>query len=398
METILIVDDSEDSRRLLSAFLKREGFQLQEAADGANVLEICREQQPDMILLDVVMPIKDGYQTCKELKDNPETENIPVIFLSAKDDSSDKVKGLQLGAVDYITKPFDKAEVIARVKTQLKIHNLTRALSDSNRLLQEKQTKIEEDLKAAAQIQYALIPSSKPDLKEISFAWQFIPSDQSGGDIFNIHQLDHRTIVAYLVDVSGHGVPAAMVTVSVVQSLQPHGHTILDINGEKPFLSTARNPSEVLDILNKDYPIERFDKYFTIIYLTIDRFSGEMSYSSAGHPPPLLLRASGAIEQLNAGGPMMGLGDMLPFEEGHTRLMKGDRLFLHTDGITEYCRDKEFFGRSRLEREISNTKQLPLDSACERIINSMHEFGGDIQADDDITLVALEFNGQENIT
>ena len=396
MEKILVVDDNQDSRLLLAAILRKEGFTLDEAADGTSALQICREEPPDLILLDIVMPVKDGYETCRELKDHPKTEHIPVIFLSAKGDTSDKVKGLHLGAVDYITKPFDKAEVVARVKTQLKIHNLTRDLSESNEMLREKQRKIDEDLKAAAQIQAALLPSTKPDLEEYSFAWQFIPSDHSGGDIFNVHELDDRTVIAYLVDVSGHGVPAAMVTVSVVQSLQPHGRAILEPNGDKRSLSLVRKPSKVLDILNNEYPMERFDKYFTIVYLIIDRFSGEIAYSSAGHPPPLLMRASGIIERLDVGGPMIGLGDMLPFEDGQAQLMKGDRLFLHTDGITEYCHDEEFFGRHRLESEISRTRHLSLDSACQHIIAAIQEFGNGGKADDDITLVALEYLGRDH--
>jgi len=158
----------------------------------------------------------------------------------------------------------------------------------------------------------------------------------------------------------------------------------------------VRKPSKVLDILNNEYPMERFDKYFTIVYLIIDRFSGEIAYSSAGHPPPLLMRASGIIERLDVGGPMIGLGDMLPFEDGQAQLMKGDRLFLHTDGITEYCHDEEFFGRHRLESEISRTRHLSLDSACQHIIAAIQEFGNGGKADDDITLVALEYLGRDH--
>ncbi len=393
METILIVDDSKESRTLLSLILKKEGFNLLEANDGSQVPAICRQQQPDLILLDILMPGMDGYETCRELKAASETENIPVIFLSAKDDATDKVKGLVLGAVDYITKPYDKAEVVARVKTQLKIHALTEELFESNRILQVKQAKLEEDLAAAAHIQNALIPVAPPELNDFAFSWQFIPSDLSGGDIFNIHVIDEQTLVVYLIDVSGHGVPAAMVTVSIAQSLQPYGRLILRKDATQSGSPAIRSPSEVLRKLNEEYPLERFDKYFTISYVIIERVTGIIRYSNAGHPPPLLLRASGALEQLDAGGPMIGLGDLLPFEEGKLHLARGDRLFLHTDGITEHCRGEEFFGSKRLQAELTRTQDIPLDKACETIVGQLHNFGNGLKPLDDITLVALECTG-----
>jgi sigma-B regulation protein RsbU (phosphoserine phosphatase) len=393
VEKILIVDDSHDSRALLSLILKKEGFIPREVTDGSLVPAACRQELPDLILLDILMPGKDGYETCRELKSSPETQHIPIIFLSAQDSSSDKVKGLYLGAADYITKPFDKAEVIARVKTQLKIYNLTNALAESNRQLQKKQAKIDEDLAAAAQIQTALIPAASPVVEKFNFSWKFIPSDLSGGDIFNIHVLDDQTLVVYLADVSGHGVPAAMVTVSIAQSLQPHGTTVLRRTVESPARHETRPPVEVLRILNREFPIERFDKYFTISYITIDRCTGKIRYSSAGHPPPLLLRASGSLELLEEGGPMIGLGDLFTVEEGENQLQKGDRLFLYTDGITEHCLGDDFFGSERLHNELIRTKDLPLDQACGRVINQIYSFGEYIKAIDDITLLALEYTG-----
>lgn len=393
METILIVDDSKESRALLSLILQKEGFHLLEAGDGSQVPTICQQQQPDLILLDILMPGKDGFETCKELKASSETENIPVIFLSAKDDATDKVKGLVLGAVDYITKPYDKAEVVARVKTQLKIHALTEELFESNRILQVKQAKLEEDLAAAAHIQKALIPVAPPELKDFAFSWQFIPSDLSGGDIFNIHVIDDQTLIVYLIDVSGHGVPAAMVTVSITQSLQLSGQLIFRKDVAQHGKKAIRSPSAVLSKLNEEYPLERFDKYFTISYLIIDRVTGIIRYSNAGHPPPLLLRASGALEKLDEGGPMIGLGDLLPFKEGELHIAKGDRLFLHTDGITEHCRGQEFYGSKRLSEELIRTQDLPLGKACKVIVEHVLDFENGLKPLDDITLVALEYFG-----
>ena len=235
------------------------------------------------------------------------------------------------------------------------------------------------------------MPSVKPQIPELSFAWKFIPSDQSGGDIFNIHQLDDRHVAIYLADVSGHGVPAAMVTVSVVQSLQPHGRTILHRGADGLSDPAPRKPSDVLTVLNREYPIERFGKYFTMVYLILDRFSGELVYSNAGHPAPLLVRATGEVESLDEGGMLIGIDGPVPFEDGNKRLQKGDRVFLYTDGITEFGSDDDFYGVERFQVGLVETIQLELDAACERVIEQVMAYGPGLTADDDITLVAVEF-------
>ncbi|MCK8601233.1 hybrid sensor histidine kinase/response regulator [Desulfoferrobacter suflitae] len=138
-QKILIVDDSLTNRSLLRAILKKEGYRLVEAEDGEVAIRKALEEIPDLILLDIMMPHKDGFEVCTYLKSREETMAIPVIFLSAMSEKSDKVKGLNLGAVDYVTKPFNAAEVLARVRTQLKVYALTKRLFDANQALQEKQ-------------------------------------------------------------------------------------------------------------------------------------------------------------------------------------------------------------------------------------------------------------------
>lgn len=189
-DRILIVDDNIINRKLLNVTLNKESYEILEAVDGEEAVDVCSRELPDLVLLDIMMPIKDGYEVCSQLKTSALTKDIPIIFLSAKDEASDKIKGLELGAVDYITKPFDRGEVLARVKSQMKIHNLTKSLVKANMQLVEKQKKLEEDLKAAAQIQVSLIPSFCPKVENFSFAWQFIPCEHIGGDIFNIQRLD----------------------------------------------------------------------------------------------------------------------------------------------------------------------------------------------------------------
>ncbi len=143
-EKVLIVDDNIDNRRLLVHMLRKSGYDLAEAADGHEALALTQEFCPDLILLDIMMPELDGFQVCATLKSDPDTADIPVIFLSARTETRDKIKGLEIGGVDYITKPFDRGEVLARVRTQIKIRRLTKELVLTNAELRQKNQELAE--------------------------------------------------------------------------------------------------------------------------------------------------------------------------------------------------------------------------------------------------------------
>jgi len=390
-EKILVVDDSIDNRRLIAAVLGKKGYEVLEAASGHEAIDRAPLLSPDLILLDIMMPGPDGYEVCKRLKTEPGTRDIPIIFLSAKTDAVDKVKGLEMGAADYITKPFDKAEVIARVQSQLKIRALTQDLRLANQRLAEKQKKIEEDLLAASGIQQSLLPRNLPEAPELEFAWEFLPSHFIGGDIFNIFWLDRDTIGVYMLDVSGHGVPSALVTVSISQALQPQAGLVRkkDAGGESFVVSP---PGEVIRALDSEYPTERFDKFFTIIYMVLGLKERRLSYCSAGHPFPVLMRANGGTELLEKGGSVIGLGGLVPFEEETIFLEKGDKLILYTDGMTD-CRNSsgEFFGMEGLLGHLSKKRDMPIAGLLRCVLGELLEFGGSSCAEDDISLLGMEF-------
>ena len=151
-EKILIVDDNPVNRRLLLGILAKEGYELLEAVDGEEAVQVAVRELPDLILLDIMMPKKDGYEVCRELKSDSRFAAIPIIFLSAMAETKDKIKGLEMGGADYVTKPFDRGEVMARCRAQLKICDLTKRLELANQDLLEKQRLIDEDLKDADRI------------------------------------------------------------------------------------------------------------------------------------------------------------------------------------------------------------------------------------------------------
>ena len=387
VETILVVDDDKTNRSLLSIILKKAGYRVIEAEDGQDAIKKSLDTPVDLVLLDIMMPNMDGYEACRRMKEDPRTRDIPVIFLSAKTETRDKIMGLESGGADYVTKPFDKGEVLARVRSQLRIRSLTREVI-------EKQKHLDNDLKVAAGIQQSLLPSREmPGESNLKWAWRFRPCEEIGGDIFNILRLDENHYAVYMLDVSGHGVPSALITVSVSQMLQPHTNTLIKriINAGSGYEIVA--PVDVLKRLDREYPIERFDKYFTLVYMLIDTERGLLRYSNAGHPPPLLIRTDGTVKELEKGGPMIGLNGALPFEEEEIPLDPGDRIILYTDGVIEYEKtDLNFYGEERFHTAIKRSAGLNIDALSGAIMEDLMTFGEGAPPRDDITLLAIESN------
>jgi phosphoserine phosphatase RsbU/P len=389
-DRVLIADDVLVNRKLLASILAKAGFECLVAADGTEALEEVRAHRPDLVLLDVQMPGKDGYEVCAELKADPALADIPVIFLSSLDEPADKIKGLGVGAADYVTKPFNRGEILARVQTQIRLLHLHRSLQTVNRDLVEKQRHLDEDLSAAADIQRALIPRPGLTLPGVVLSQIFIPSLAVGGDIFNAQQLDTEHLGFYILDVNGHGVPAAMVALLAWQSLSPAMGVVVHLGGPVPVVTP---PAAVLAALEGDYPYERFERYFTLAYLVLHVPSGRLTYSSAAHPFPLLVRADGTLQPLEEGGSIIGLG-LGGYEEGEVRMERGDRVYLFTDGIAEYASaGGEMFGDARLRQHLGASFCLPLDQVGRHLRSALEIFSGGTPPQDDISFLAFEYHG-----
>ncbi len=390
-EKVLIVDDSGANRLLLGSILKKSGYDITEAVDGQQALERAFDAPPDLILLDIMMPGMDGYEVCAILKKDGRTEDIPIIFLSAKSETADKIKGLEMGGADYVTKPFDKGEVLARVRSQLKIRSLNQRIIQNNKELLEKQRRLEEDLKAAAGIQKSLLPAKVPSIQNVSVVWRFQPCDLIGGDIFNVCRLDQDSMGIYMIDVSGHGVPASLVTVSVSQMLHPESGYLKRIRSDSSGVEIV-SPAEVLVALDREYPLERFDKFFTIVYMVLDTHRELLRYCSAAHPPPVLLRTGGGLELLDKAGTIIGLGGVVPFEEEEIRLAAGDKLILYTDGVLE-CQNEQgdFYGESRFHSLLQELRDHSVDQILDGVLDSLRAFAGGLSFQDDVSLLGVEF-------
>jgi len=286
-----------------------------------------------------------------------------------------------------------------------------RRLAALNRQLVQKQLLLDADVLAAAEIQRALLPQKSLTIPAADFAWKFQPCDLIGGDLFNVLPLDHHRLGVYILDVSGHGVPAAMMSVSVSQALRPSAGLVIrqDAFVSLPTNDTAGDacqgpdaslfvygPAKVMEGLDREFPFTRFDKFFTIFYGVLDTVSGEFRYCNAGHPPPVHVGANGALCQLTTGGTIIGMGGVVPFEEGSLNLKAGDKIVFYTDGILEFnAQDGGFFGEERFLSEISRGWQQPIAVLLEELSLALRSFGGETPLQDDVTLLGLEFHGMK---
>ena len=272
-------------------------------------------------------------------------------------------------------------------------------LKQLNQELLDKQKRLDEDLVAAAEIQKSLLPKKIDSAENLEVAWEFEPCEHTGGDIFNMFQLDDDHWGIHMLDVSGHGVQAAMVTVSVSQFLQPNsGHLFSRKAGKSAKAYELRSPAEVLVALDSEFPFERFNNFFTIAYLIINTKTGELRYSNAGHPHSIVLRKNGTLELLQMGGPAIGTGDFHllsgkanRFEEGHSQINPGDKLFVYTDGIVEYENpDSEFYGTERFYEALRFRQGESVADIVGQCMKALWDFGKNAKPQDDITLLGLE--------
>jgi sigma-B regulation protein RsbU (phosphoserine phosphatase) len=385
---ILIVDDDPHVLESTSALIRMWGYETVACRSAQQAMgEYCKGGIC-LVLSDIKMPGISGVELLGMISDsNPD---IPVILMTAYAELTVAIDAIRKGAFDFIIKPYNPESLQIAVKKGIRFRQLIELEKNHVAMLEEKVRESEENLKAAAVIQKSLLPVSLPKVNSFDFAWQFVPCERVGGDLYNLFWLDETRLGIYVMDVSGHGVPAAMVTTSVAQDLDPFRGRLLKRTIDSPPFYELVPPGEVLAELNRDYPIERFDKLLTICYLILDIRCGKVLYSNAALPLPFLIRADGRFETLIEGGPIIGIGDGAAYEEGEVFMEKDDRLFIYTDGITEYLNVKgEPYGEERLVRELKGASGEALQTACDRVIQSLMRFGSQQQPQDDITLLGI---------
>ena len=386
LSQLLVVDDDEMNRDMLSRRLARKGFEVTVAEDGAKALELIGDNDFDLVLLDIMMPGIDGLQVLERLRRDRSPVELPIIMATAKDASEDVVNALKLGANDYVTKPLDFRVVLARVNTQLALRRATRELEAAH-------ARMKKDLEAAARLQSDLMPKSVPDVAGARFAWRFRPCDELAGDILDIFPVDSDRVGLYLLDVSGHGVPAALLSVTLSRVLSHMDDaSLLFAPGQEGRDPEARPPAEVAQRLNARFPMSlETRQYFTLVYGLLNPAARELSWVAAGHPGPLRVSATGAVQEHASTGMAIGWYSEATFEQQSLTLEPGDRVYFFSDGIVEaHDLKDEQFGLGRVGEVLSSCRSKDLEVSLDTLLEEVDRWCADRGIDDDVSLLALE--------
>jgi sigma-B regulation protein RsbU (phosphoserine phosphatase) len=344
-------------------------------------LKIAYKQTPDLILLDIMMPEMDGYEVCRRLKENKQTKDVPVIFLTAMDQTTDEAQGFELGAADYITKPVNPPILEARVATHLALKRSMDELQAAYQIIKGHKERMEEELNVGHDIQMSMLPlefPAFPDRSEFALDALLEPAREVGGDFYDFFFIDEDRLCIVVGDVSGKGVPAALFMAVTKTMIKTRA-----IDDSSPASIVTR----VNDELSADNPASMFVTLFIAI---ADVRSGEFRYANAGHNPPYLLRTDGKLECLDQRhGPIVGAVEGMTFAEDRGRLGKNDTLLIFTDGVTEAMDPSEnIYSEARLEAFIKGQNVEP-EHLTKSILGDVERHADGADQADDITILAF---------
>ncbi len=378
---ILVIDDDSTIQVVLKRALESQGYDVAIASDGKTGLALAQQLRPGLIVCDWVMPGYDGLEVCRQVKADPNLSTTFFILLTSRVAIEDRIQGLDTGADDFLAKPIEINELQARVRAGLRLHLLSQDLQMQKQLL-------EKELAEAASYVRSLLP--EPLKGEITIDNRFIPSSQLGGDCFDYFWLDPDYLAIYLLDVSGHGLGAALPSITVLNLLRSQSLPTVNFY----------QPHDVLRGLNETFQMDsQNDKYFTIWYGVYNRVKRQLTYASAGHPPALLIPplllgetpVSQAFKKLGTPGIPIGMISDASFVSDRCDIPMGSSLYIYSDGIYDlpnHLSDSDWGLNAFLDLLVQNTHALTLD----QILQSVQIQSRTSSFSDDLSILKIVFD------
>ena len=371
--TILIVDDEPVNVQVLVNQLKLEGYNIITAENGMEAINIIQNScVPDLLILDVMMPRMTGYHVCSLIREKFSLYQFPVLLLTAKNQIQDIVAGFEAGANDYLAKPFDRRELTARVEMLL---TLKEAVSKHNRL-----ESLHKELEIARRIQYSILPDKLPDLPGLDIQVAYKPMDLIGGDFYDFHYENNRKIGILVADVSGHGIPASLIS-SMVKIAFYIQAQIYD------------QPDKLLMNIHNALYGKCETHFVAASYIFIDLDRMKMLHSNAGHSPLIVLKKNtGEVITVKSKGKILGVFPIDNCEVKEIDIESGDRIILYTDCVTETRNiSGEYFGDDRFNEFVKNNADKNADTFTRSVEKHLAEWSGNKGLfEDDLTIVVTD--------
>lgn len=378
MFKILVIDDDISIQIFLKRMLQKQGYLVFTASNGEEGIAQAIDYKPALIICDWIMPGLNGLEVCHRMKIDPQLSTTFFILLTSLDSVADRVKGLDAGADDFISKPIEQNELQARVRAGLRLHQLSRDL-------QNQKQRLEEELAQAAEYVRSLLPL--PMTEPLSINSRFLPSRQLGGDCFDYYWLDSDYLAIYLLDTAGHGLKATLPSISVLNLLR--SRALKNLN--------YYQPSHVLQGLNDTFQINhQNDKYFTIWYGVYNRIKRQLVYASAGHPPAILLSSQSAnnieVQRLRTAGMPIGLFPEAIYIDGFCDIKTSSTLYIFSDGAYEITKPDGTLWSLDAFIQLLISLEHNVDYQLNDVLNSLISLQAKDIFEDDLSILQIKFD------
>ena len=385
---IIIADDDPVMQKILAGLLEENGYEVYSATTGETALAELKKNHYDLLVSDIVMEGMNGIELVKTLKTIDGCQNLPVILLSGKSDSATIVSAFNALADDYMTKPFDIDELVARIKTQLRLRQLQKEIENKNQLLSQRNTELEANLDMARRFQLNLLPLDITEMNGLYISSFYKPIDKVGGDLFDIIPLGNGKTGVFISDVSGHGVPAAFLNITLKMTLRAV------VEEEIKKITSDIYTFKFLEKINKRImQYVNDDDFITALYSIIDVNNKMLYISSAGHPKAIIMRKEGnLVSYIESRGLCLGFSRDASFTTNVVKLYPGDRIIYYTDGIPEMKdNNNRKLGSNGLINVIKKySQEIDPGSLTAKIVHELHQFSSDKEIEDDLTILCLE--------
>jgi len=395
MRRILAVDDERLSRQILCDCLEACGYQAVPAASGPEALEkLEADAEIALVITDWVMPGMEGPELCRRIRSLAGDRYLPVLLLTGLDSGAHLAAGLDAGADAFLSKPLEPGALLAQIRVAERILSLEENLAARVRNLEDANERIRRDLDAAAAVQKSHLPSEAPVLPSADFAWVYDASETLGGDMFNVFRLDEDHVGLYVLDVSGHGTSAALLSVSLSRALVPfpqQGGLLKRTMSVAPYYEIVP-PAEVAEELNRRFQlIEQSGHFCTFLYGILQLSTRRFRYVSAGHPGPMLVGMRPAHSHDEGGGVPIGVLEEASYSDVEIELEADSQLILYTDGLNERSNEAgEEFGTNRILGLLSARAPVGgIEAAVRALFAGVEEFGKGQRKRDDITILGV---------